>query len=49
MIDWVKRESYIELRRREAAGLPLIDKNLIPVEKIKLPTDDELGDTKIII
>ncbi|KAL7646806.1 UNVERIFIED_CONTAM: hypothetical protein RMT77_002061 [Armadillidium vulgare] len=49
MMDWVKRESYIELRRREAAGLPLVDKNLIPLENIELPTDEELGDAEIII
>lgn len=48
-MDWVKRESYIELRRREAAGLPLVDKNLIPLENIELPTDEELGDAEIII
>jgi len=47
--DWSVREALIELRRREAAGLPLIDQNLIPPEKIVLPSDEELGDTEIII
>ncbi|KAK8721452.1 hypothetical protein OTU49_012727 [Cherax quadricarinatus] len=49
MIDWAQREGYLELRRREAEGLPLIDPNLISIEKIELPLDEELGDTEIII
>ncbi|XP_030752618.1 NADH dehydrogenase [ubiquinone] 1 beta subcomplex subunit 11, mitochondrial [Sitophilus oryzae] len=47
--DWAIREAFLELKRREAAGLPLVDPNLIPPEKITLPTDEELGDTEIII
>lgn len=47
--DWSQREAYLELRRREAAGLPLIDPNLIDPAKITLPSDEELGDTEIII
>lgn len=47
--DWSVREALIELRRREAAGLPLIDANLIPPERIVLPSDEELGDTEIVI
>jgi len=47
--DWAHREAYLELRRREAAGLPPIDINLIDPAKVKLPTDEELGDTDIII
>lgn len=47
--DWATREAFLELRRREAAGLPLIDPNLVPPENIVLPTDEELGDTDIII
>lgn len=47
--DWSQREAYLELRRREAAGLPLIDPNLIDPSKITLPSDEELGDTEIII
>ena len=39
----------MELRRREAAGLPLIDKNLVDPEKFDLPTDEELGSTEIVI
>jgi len=47
--DWAQREAFIELRRRELAGLPAIDPNLIDPSKIVLPTDEELGDTEIII
>lgn len=47
--DWAQREAYIELARREKNGLPLVDPNLIDVNKIRLPSDEELGDTEIII
>lgn len=47
--DWAQREAYLELRRREAQGLPAIDRNLIDPSKIVLPSDEELGDTDIII
>ncbi|GFG35477.1 hypothetical protein Cfor_09130 [Coptotermes formosanus] len=47
--DWAQREGYLELRRRETQGLPLIDRNLIDPSKINLPSDEELGDTEIII
>jgi len=46
---WAQREAYLELERRESAGLPLIDPNMIPVDNIDLPTDDELADFDIII
>lgn len=49
MVDWAQREGYLELRRREAEGLPLIDPNLVSVDKFELPEDEELGDTEIII
>jgi len=49
MRDWCHREAFIELARREALGLPLVDKNLVPPENINLPTDEELGDFEIII
>ncbi|NEU33605.1 hypothetical protein GN156_23285, partial [bacterium LRH843] len=39
--DWIHREAYLELRRREEAGLPLIDKNFLDVSKIHLPSDEE--------
>ncbi|KDR23102.1 NADH dehydrogenase [ubiquinone] 1 beta subcomplex subunit 11, mitochondrial [Zootermopsis nevadensis] len=47
--DWAQREAYLELRRREAQGLPPIDRNLIDPQKIVLPSDEELADTDIII
>lgn len=47
--DWAQREAYLQLRYREEHGLPLIDCNLIDPSKILLPTDEELGDTEIII
>merc|ERR1712055_271070 len=47
--DWAQREAFIELRRREREGLPLIDANFVPVDQIELPTEEELGNTPIII
>ncbi|GJQ87300.1 hypothetical protein Trydic_g17350 [Trypoxylus dichotomus] len=47
--DWSQREAFLELRRREAQGLPLIDPNLVDPSSITLPSDEELGDTEIII
>jgi len=49
MSDWTQREAFLELRRREAAGLPLIDCNYIEASKITLPSDEELGSTEVII
>lgn len=47
--DWAQREAYLELRRREKLGLPLIDANLVDPKKFTLPSDEDLGDTEIII
>nr|CAI5851022.1 unnamed protein product [Callosobruchus analis] len=49
LTNWAQREAYLELRRREAAGLQPIDPNFIDPAKIVLPSDEELGDTEIII
>jgi len=49
LADWAQREAYIVLREREEAGLPPISKELVPLDRIVLPTDEELGDTEIII
>uniref|UniRef100_A0A4D5R901 NADH dehydrogenase [ubiquinone] 1 beta subcomplex subunit 11, mitochondrial n=1 Tax=Scolopendra viridis TaxID=118503 RepID=A0A4D5R901_SCOVI len=49
MRDWVLREAYLELNRRERDGLPLIDRELIPREKITLPGEEELQGVEIII
>jgi len=40
--DWALREAYLEIARREALGLPLIDPDYIPPEKMLLPSDEEL-------
>ncbi|KOC63265.1 NADH dehydrogenase [ubiquinone] 1 beta subcomplex subunit 11, mitochondrial [Habropoda laboriosa] len=47
--DWALREAYLQLRYREENGLPHIDPNLIDPSKFTLPSDEELGDTEIII
>lgn len=47
--DWAQREAYLQIRYREEHGLPLVDPNMIDPSKIILPTDEELGDTEIII
>ncbi|KAK0178944.1 hypothetical protein PV327_007781 [Microctonus hyperodae] len=47
--EWTAREAYLQLRYREENGLPLVDPNLIDPAKIILPTDEELGDTEVII
>uniref|UniRef100_A0A1B6FHV7 NADH dehydrogenase [ubiquinone] 1 beta subcomplex subunit 11, mitochondrial n=1 Tax=Cuerna arida TaxID=1464854 RepID=A0A1B6FHV7_9HEMI len=49
MHDWALREAYLELRRREQLGLPLIDPNYVDPSTVYLPSDEELGDTEIII
>ncbi|KAG8328521.1 uncharacterized protein LOC124372840 [Homalodisca vitripennis] len=49
MRDWALREAYLELRRREQLGLPLIDPNYVDPSTVYLPSDEELGDTEIII
>ncbi|XP_030031380.2 NADH dehydrogenase [ubiquinone] 1 beta subcomplex subunit 11, mitochondrial [Manduca sexta] len=46
--DWAQREAFLELRRREKAGLPPIDPNFIDPKQVKLP-DEELCDVEIII
>lgn len=47
--DWAQREAYLELRRREAAGLEPVDRNYIDPALMVLPSDEELGNTEIII
>lgn len=48
-LEWAQREAYLELRRREQLGLPPVDPFYIHPDKVVLPTDEELGDTEIII
>lgn len=47
--DWAQREGYLELRRREAAGLEPISANYVDPAAIELPSDEELGGMEIII
>ncbi|XP_051154874.1 NADH dehydrogenase [ubiquinone] 1 beta subcomplex subunit 11, mitochondrial [Leptopilina boulardi] len=49
MLDWAQREAYLELRRREKLGLPPIDEDYFDLSEFHLPTDEELGDTEVII
>ena len=49
MRDWAQREGYLELRRREAAGLDPINKDYVNASSIELPSDEDLGKTDIII
>lgn len=49
MRDWAQREGYLELRRREAAGKDPISPDYVDVNSIVLPSDEELGNTEIII
>lgn len=47
--DWAQREAYLVLRQREAAGLEPISRDYIDPSTITLPSDEELGQTEIII
>lgn len=48
-LEWSQREAYIVLREREAAGLEPITPDYIDPSLVVLPSDDELGETEIII
>ena len=45
--DWARREAYIRTAKREALGLPLIDRNVVDPDRIVLPTEEELGDFEV--
>lgn len=47
--EWSQREAFIVLRERELAGLDPIDPWYVDPATVELPTDEELGDTEIII
>lgn len=47
--DWCYREAHLELARRQAAGEALVNPDYVPVDKIKLPSEEELGDMEIVI
>ena len=46
---WAQREAYLQLENRQKLGLPLIDPNYVPVEKVQLQDEEELKDFDIII
>uniref|UniRef100_A0A6B2E9X3 NADH dehydrogenase [ubiquinone] 1 beta subcomplex subunit 11, mitochondrial n=1 Tax=Phlebotomus kandelakii TaxID=1109342 RepID=A0A6B2E9X3_9DIPT len=47
--DWSQREAFLEIRRRESLGLPHINRDYADPATIVLPTDEDLGNTEIII
>ncbi|CAD6994499.1 NADH dehydrogenase [ubiquinone] 1 beta subcomplex subunit 11, mitochondrial [Ceratitis capitata] len=47
--DWAQREAYLELRRREQAGVDLVNPNYVDPASFNLPSDEELGEVEIII
>lgn len=47
--DWAQREAFLEIRRRESLGLPHVNKDYADPATVVLPSDEELGDTEIII
>uniref|UniRef100_A0A023FNU9 NADH dehydrogenase [ubiquinone] 1 beta subcomplex subunit 11, mitochondrial n=1 Tax=Amblyomma cajennense TaxID=34607 RepID=A0A023FNU9_AMBCJ len=47
--DWIEREAYLELDRREKLGLPLVDPNLVDPSRINLPSEEELEGFEIIL
>ncbi|XP_031632821.1 NADH dehydrogenase [ubiquinone] 1 beta subcomplex subunit 11, mitochondrial [Contarinia nasturtii] len=49
LLEWSQREAYIVLREREAAGLEPIAPDYIDPSLVVIPSDEELGNTEIII
>lgn len=47
--DWAQREAFLELRRREKAGLLPIDPNYVNPKSVQMPTEDEICEVGIII
>ncbi len=47
--DWSKREAYLVLREREAAGVLPVNRNYIDPAKLELPSDEELKNMDIVI
>ena len=47
--DWTNREAYIQMREREAAGLPYVSRDYIDPALMKLPDDEDLGDFEIVL
>lgn len=42
LMDWAKREAYLQLHKRESLGLEFIDKNLVDPARIVLPEDEDI-------
>lgn len=42
--EWSKREAFLRTHKREALGLPLIDRDVVDPDRIVLPTEEEIGD-----
>jgi len=47
--EWIQREAFLQMSKRKAKGEPLVSPDLIPLDNVKLPSDEELADTEIII
>ncbi|XP_001357780.1 NADH dehydrogenase [ubiquinone] 1 beta subcomplex subunit 11, mitochondrial [Drosophila miranda] len=47
--DWAQREGFLELRRREQAGVDLVSPDYVDPASISLPSDEDLANTEIII
>lgn len=47
--DWYAREAYLQVRRREVLGLPMVDKNYVDPATVRLPPEEELDNDDIII
>ena len=49
--NWARREAYLEMERRDKAGLPYISPDLLQPNRVHkcLPSDEELGDFQILI
>lgn len=45
--EWARREAFLRTHKREALGLPLIDKNVVDPDRIVLPNEDELVDFEV--
>lgn len=42
--EWARREAFLRTHKREAMGLPLVDRNVVDPERIVLPTEEEIQD-----
>lgn len=49
LLEWSRREAFLRTHKREALGLPLIDRDLVDPDRIILPTEEELGDFPVTL